>query len=521
MLSSLPLSLLFSALFQFQKVSASGASYTVSIPPAAPTNAIEVPADFFGFGYETAFLPHFDNAFSENMVNAIGSRMSKPLIIRIGGTSGDLVKVDLEQKEPAICVKGPSCPLSSQDTFTLGKAYFEVFKKFPNASMTIQAPMGDGMEMNNTMAYVRNAWQNLGHDRVAAIALGNEPNYYSWNAEEYVRHALEVESNITKEFNLQGEEARIFELGDIANDAAVSGNKYDITQVFDDHIDQNSQGKFAAEHYYQLNKNLAVYNEANLQQHVMNHTAILEHLASYEKSMQAVHQHHANLSFVLSEVGSVIGGGPTNFSGGFGAAIWAADFHLAAMARGIKRVSNTQRPEASHAFWIPDNSGPKTGRPVVQGIFPAAPFVADFVGKDASLGKVVELGVNGQGLFTAYAMYGLHSEKIERVALVNLQQWDASSKTTRGNKTVTLSVGNGVKSAVIRRLHADQGWSALGYDLGGAQENVTWAGEQWTYAVDQGMGHFPTGSMEQESVAVNGTVKVSVPDTEAVIVFFE
>lgn len=254
----------------------------------------------------------------------------------------------------------------------------------------------------------------------------------------------------------------------------------------------------------------------------MNHTAILKHLAPYETAMKSVHGHRPNISFVLSEVGSVIGGAPTNFSGGFGAAIWAADFHLAAMARGIKRVSNTQRPEATHAYWIPDDSGPKTGRPVVQGIFPAAAYVADFVGKGDSLGKVAEMEVHqGNGLFTAYAMYGHQSKMIERVALVNLKQWDASSKTPRGTTTVTLNVDNTVKSAVVKRLHADQGWSAVGFDLGGAQQNVTWAGEQWTYAIDHGMGHFPSGGLQQESTAVNGTVTVTVPDTEAVIVFFQ
>jgi hypothetical protein len=228
MLFPLSLSLLFSALVQIEKVSGSGASYTISIPAAAPTNAIAVPADFFSFGYETAFLPHFNNAFSENIIDAIGSRMSKPLIIRIGGTGGDLVKVNLNQKEAAICLSGPACPLSSKDTFSLGQAYFDVFKKFPNASMTIQAPMGDDMEMNNTMAYVRNAWHALGPQRVAAIALGNEPNYYSYDDKEYVHRALEIQNCVTEEFKLLGAAARIFELGDIANNAAVTGQKYDM-----------------------------------------------------------------------------------------------------------------------------------------------------------------------------------------------------------------------------------------------------------------------------------------------------
>ncbi|KAJ5127156.1 hypothetical protein N7448_007935 [Penicillium atrosanguineum] len=44
------------------------------------------------------------------------------------------------------------------------------------------------------------------------------------------------------------------------------------------------------------------------------------------------------------------------------------------MSRGVKCVSNTMRPEATHVFWNPDDSGTKeTNGPVVRGILKVTP----------------------------------------------------------------------------------------------------------------------------------------------------
>lgn len=195
---------------------------TVTIPTSSPSEAVTIPADFFSFGFEAAFLPTFDNDFSENIVNSIGSRMSKPLIIRVGGTSGDLLRVKEDLTEATSCFAGQGCPDNSKDSFYIGPSYFDAFKRFQNSTMTFQAPMGHGMEIINTMTYVKKAWNALGQDRVAGIALGNEPGYYHWSAEEYVTRALEVEEKITKEFNLSGGAASIFEVGDISDYASAT-----------------------------------------------------------------------------------------------------------------------------------------------------------------------------------------------------------------------------------------------------------------------------------------------------------
>ncbi|KAJ5297153.1 uncharacterized protein N7443_008046 [Penicillium atrosanguineum] len=494
---------------------------TVSIPTSSPSRAVAVPADFFSFGFEAAFLPKFANDFSENVVNAIGSRMSKPLIIRVGGTSGDLLRIKEDLTMATHCFAGPGCPDNSKDSFYIGPSYFDGFKRFQNATMTFQAPMGREMDILHTMAYVKNAWNALGKDRVAGIALGNEPGYYHhWTAKQYVTRALEVEDAITKEFNLSGDAASIFEVGDISNHASASNIPFGLEAIFKDGINKNGRGKFAAEHFYTINQEHS-YSAKVLQETLMDHTFIQSRLSSYQSSIDYIEKNDPGTAFILSEVGSTLRPVPIDFAGGFGAAIWAVDFHLAAMCRGIKRVSNTQRPEATHAFWVPDDTGPVTKRPIVQGIFPAAAFITDFVGS-ANLGKASEVSLTGQDRFTAYVIHGLTSDLAERVALVNMKEWNENSNSVRESATITLNVGENVTSATMRRMHADGGSTAVGYDWGGSNNNVSYAGEQWTYAIDLGKGHYTNGSLVEESLSViDGKIEVSVPDTEAVLLFLK
>lgn len=250
----------------------------------------------------------------------------------------------------------------------------------------------------------------------------------------------------------------------------------------------------------------------------MNHKTIADRFPPIDTAIKYIQENEKSLDFVISETGSIIGGEPIVKSGGFGAALWAVDFHLTAMTRGVKRISNTQRPEATHAFWVPDRSGKKNSPgPAVHGIFPSAAFIADFVGKGD--GKAVEIQVAGSPqYFSAYAMYA--SGKLRRVALVNLKQWYPDSKEDRGHAAVTLDVGASGK-ATVQRMHADRGSVAMGFDLGGSDDNATWAGEQWSYKIDQGKGHFSHGKEHEEAKVEKGALEVKVPDSEAIIVSFD
>lgn len=208
--------------------------YKLEIKSKAPESAATVPANFFGFGFETAFFHHFGNNFSENIVNSIGSRMNAPITIRIGGTSGDLVQYKPDQKDkPADCVPLPGCIHSSESTFTLGPSYFETFKWFQDAQMVIQAPISPKINEKNwrarSMKYIREATDSLERaapGRLAAIALGNEPNWYEYGLETYVSRALDVQQDIVHELGLEGDAQRIFQVGEIPNEMITPKRSY-------------------------------------------------------------------------------------------------------------------------------------------------------------------------------------------------------------------------------------------------------------------------------------------------------
>lgn len=193
--------------------------YNIAVPKTTPDDAEAVPANFFGFGLESGLLSHYDNDFSENIVNAIAARMSAPLVIRVGGSSGDKITYNESLTEPYTC-NVEVC--DSTSTFTIGPSYFDIMKRLQNASMTIQAPMNMA-SMNNSMTFLRLAWNALGQDRVEAIALGNEPEYYpndlpAWTAAEYVNKGLAIEDEFIREFQLEGNETRIFQIGETASE---------------------------------------------------------------------------------------------------------------------------------------------------------------------------------------------------------------------------------------------------------------------------------------------------------------
>lgn len=206
----------------------------LSVSATPPEDAVPVPGDFFGFGFESGFVWHFDNDFSDNIINSTNSRMRGTMVIRVGGTSGDRVSYDSDQRKPTYCWDGADCWNSHLTAFTLGPKYFNTFRnRFQDAKISFQAPMDYdlkkdlGQQTKNTMTYIREAWNAIGAKRVDAIALGNEPGYYEdWSSEIYVEQARYIAGNVTKEFQLEGDAAKIFQYGEIASKPAKNGETF-------------------------------------------------------------------------------------------------------------------------------------------------------------------------------------------------------------------------------------------------------------------------------------------------------
>ena len=100
--------------------------------------------------------------------------------------------------------------------------------------------------------------------------------------------------------------------------------------------------------------------------------------------------------------------------------------------------------------------------------------------------------------------------------------YNGTEEGERGEATFGLSVGEGVESVKVRSLHAELGVAAMGYDFGGKDHVVSWAGEQWSHDLDGGNGHLIKRKVDEKTVKVkDGVASVKVLDSEAVMVLVE
>lgn len=255
-----------------------------------------------------------------------------------------------------------------------------------------------------------------------------------------------------------------------------------------------------------------------MQRDLLNHSSIIAQMAPHRENIAFLKSKYPHVSYVLSETGTGLSGASvTPYLGGFATTLFYVDFMLYAMSVGVARVDGTQRPANIHSYWVPA-SGDLTGNPgnEVRAPYYAWPYIADFLGNTNSSAGVVELDVGDEkDQQSAYAVY--EDDKLARVALVNLKVWMAGNSGTRGKATFEID-GVDATDAKIARLTAKEGVSARGYDFNGT--NITWAGEQWAYKIDQGNGHVVGEGWKHLDTTGNGKISVDVSDSEAVMLDF-
>ncbi|OJJ42418.1 hypothetical protein ASPZODRAFT_29260 [Penicilliopsis zonata CBS 506.65] len=494
-------------------------SSTVSLTvPATATNAVLAPGDFVGFGFETAFVNDYANDFSNKLMNSVAKRLPETLTIRTGGTSGDMLTYDPGQAAVKVCVSG-DCPIGSSAAYILGPAYFDGFASFQDFHLSVQAPLGPTVNLSNTLAYVELALDQVG-DRLAAIAIGNEPNLYpaefgvSYSIEQYVADVELVRANLTDALGLN---ETIFELLDISDFAETdSTTKFTIINTFERGIDSTDNAKFAATHFYQIKTETSTL--AQMQTDLMNHAVIVSNIsAGVPQDVAYLAANYPAVQYIFSETGSGLTT-PREIQDSFGAALWFVDFQLYSLVSGVARVDGTQRPAANHSLWVPDDSaGDVNPGPQVRAPFYAQPFVADFIG--LAPGNVLEIDLASDYL-VAYASYNASTGAAEKLALINFIAWaDGISTASRGSVSFAVSA-SGLRDTVrVRRLRAEAGCQAMGYDYAGPEQNITWAGEQWSYSLDGGEGHLVANVNVSEVVDVtDGQFTVQVLDSEAILV---
>ncbi|KAJ5623969.1 hypothetical protein N7510_000278 [Penicillium lagena] len=489
------------------------------LPFEAPDTAVLAPVDFLGFGFETAFMNNFANDFSYNMLNSVATRLNTPLTIRIGGTSGDRVLFDPSQGETTVCIAG-NCPTGSSATYILGPTYFDGFKGFQGFNITFQAPLGPFLNISNTLIYATQAYWNIGEARLAAVAIGNEPDFYpkqygiSYTLDQYVNDVKTVMNYISQTLGFYTTGNHMYEVLDLS---AGSPSSY-LIDAFQDGLNSFQNVKFAAQHWYQLPIYCTTLDQQQF--YLMNHTITASLFASCNSQIDYLNAYEPDVEFVLSETGSGEWS-PIEIEAGFGAALWSIDFRLYSLTQGVGRVDATQRPAALHSYWVPDNSaGDANPGPQVRAPWYALPFIADFLGQNP--GKVAEVDL-GSDTLTAYAIYDANTNAVFKVALLNLRVWViGESVNSRGSENISFPVPVNTFSYTVQRLESAAGAQAMGFDYAGPEQSITWAGEEWSYSIDQGRGHTVEGVVAVETYTVtDGIVEVEILDSEAIIINLE
>jgi hypothetical protein len=157
--------------------------------------------------------------------------------------------------------------------------------------------------------------------------------------------------------------------------------------------------------------------------------------------------------------------------------------------------------------WQPVNhKGTEQFTPHVRAPYYGYVFVADFIGpsKDYSL-RIKNLDLKNHTL-SAYA--GYESGTLQKIAVVNLFQWNSTETIPRPVERLTLDLPTDVKQVTVEKLTGPGASSFNG---------TTWGGVEWSFG-SHGIGVRVANDTQTVDVTTSGVVDVSVQASEAILV---
>lgn len=236
-----------------------------------------------------------------------------------------------------------------------------------------------------------------------------------------------------------------------------------------------------------------------LQKTLMNHTAVARAINGHVSYAKQV---NTDADYVIGEHNSLYGGGASGLSDVFGAALWGMDFSLQAATTGIiKRIYFHQSVGPPYAAWKP--TGDLQTKPPYYGKLAASTFLTNSDALD-----VQALDIGGEADFDSG--YGAYIDgKLQRMAIINLREYDGSANQKRGQREYTLQVPR-CSRWTIQRLTADSARDKSG---------VTFNGYAYE-AESMGKPVRVEGRSTNEHVKPNarGVIKVTVANSETVVI---
>ncbi|KAI9668250.1 MAG: hypothetical protein M1821_001070 [Bathelium mastoideum] len=543
-------SLLFIDALGVRLVNAAGPttnSSTISVDSTPPAGA-GIPLEaFVSFSIEFSSFPDFagnishPNTFSNNLLNNIGNFTGTKPFIRVGGNTQDYAIFNSSLPVATVGIIQPNLSTDYPTILTFGPAYFESYTTWPDTRFSHGFNLGRNSTAARTalLDSVPYACEALGQDgRLNVWELGNEPDLYktsaqgiirpaSWTEQDYVNEWLNLTGQIKETMaqncsNLTTAEEYLY----MAPSFAGTGNSLDPIRTWEDGLDNDRDIEYISSHNYIGG---ATQPGVTLQGTLMNHSMTVASVAHQlnESRLLAGLNESAGIPFILGETNSLYNEGAPGLSNSFGAALWGvendssrpADFNLYCAANNIRRVHMHQGTNYRYVSWQPIETN-------VSSIGTKAPYYGN-IAVAAFLGNVSGNTANSTAQNTSIAnlplpnpmeaAYAAYSNSVlQRVMVINLQQYNYSNASTEGPRPMTTynfqvpescSGGN----ATVSRLMANGSDAITG---------ITWNGYSYNYELQNGAPVLLNNVTVGESVLVgaNGDLSVNVPHSSAAMV---
>ncbi|KAF2159925.1 glycoside hydrolase family 79 protein [Zasmidium cellare ATCC 36951] len=503
--------------FFFIGVLAKDATVTISAPTTQPTTASPpVDKSFLGIMVETtSWFQYGLQDFSRILIQNLVTRSGAPVIIRVGGTSGDSVKYNSSQPQGNFWPYNNTKEDGLLSPVTLGVNFTKALDKVPNVRYIIQVPLANST-VDNTVNFTKAMLQHIPAEKFEAIEVGNEPNLYdgqcfrsldncrrnkTYTPEDYVADLQIFTTAITQQVpNLPSGD--IFHVGSLA-DAA----QWSAADLYKANLGKVSRIKAFAQHYYQA----SISQSPTLRGTYLNHSGSVLHKVNKNPQVNLDYFRSAKIDtpIVISEAGSSLGSRSPferTIDAVLGSALWELDWVLLVMSKGIARVNMNQCNGCNFAsFWASDPA------PGIFSQYYGLIFLTDWLGIGSNSRKgdfqVVSLYSDKNPTVSPYAAFV--GGKLDRLAVIDLTEWNTTETTPRPQRAFQIGVGNDVNTAELRRL---TGKGTNSTNDGG---DITYAGTQWTVASPGGV----KVGQETESVALSGgKVSFDLKASEAVLV---
>lgn len=273
----------------------------------------------------------------------------------------------------------------------------------------------------------------------------------------------------------------------------------------------------------------------------MNHTRTRLSVEAHVDEYNTINP-GAGVSHIMGETNSLYNQGRPGLSNSFGAALWGIDFALYCAALSIRRVHMHMGTNYRYASWQPVETTRATRgtKAPYYGNIAVAAFLGNL--RIAPV-QIAHLPLTGSDTEAAYAAYV--GGALKRVMIINMNAYNYTTTATTTN-TGTISsneqhasdcgcdggaaqgngsavpppqrpaqaysffVGGGTTTARIQRLYANGSDAITG---------ITWDGWSYNYELDEGRPVRLANVTVGETVQVtNGTLNITVPDSQAVLV---